>query len=466
MNKKTMIIAVIMLLIGAGAGLMFAPSQPASTPESATNTEKKVLFYRNPMNPAITSPVPAKDEMGMDYIPVYEGGDSGDDAPVGTVKIDGTVVQNMGVRTAVAKVQNLSRDIRTIGRVTYDEERVARLHPKYDGWVETLFVDKTGEKVSKDTMLMAIYSPQLVATQEEYLLALKNAETLKDSPFQDVREGAQSLLASALQRLKFLDMPAHQIKQLNKTRKVMKGVHIHSPFDGIVMHIGARDGQRITPNTELYKIADLSKVWVIVDVYEDELPWVRVGDEAEMRVAGIPGKTYHGKVAFMYPYLEAKTRTLKVRLEFDNPDLMLKPEMFANVRLRASKQVNAVVVPTQAIIRTGEQAQVFIAKGEGKFEPRQVVMGVEADGLVQIISGIAAGERVVTSGQFLIDSESKLKEATAKMMEQSTAPEAQPAMDMQGMAMPDDVDMSDMQMDDMRMDDMNMDNATMEGMQP
>ena len=501
MNKQTITVAALMLLVGLGAGYVLAPSAPSSSDtqvnsgakevlfyrnpmnpaitspapakdemgmdyipvyaEADKPMEKKVLFYRNPMNPAITSPAPAKDEMGMDYIPVYADGGSSSDAPVGTVTIDGTVVQNMSVRTTIAKQQNLSRDIRTIGRVTYDEERVALLHPKYDGWVEQMFIDKTGEHVSKDTMLMSIYSPQLVATQEEYLLALNNAETLKDSPFKDVRDGAASLLVSARERLELLDVPEHQIKQLNKTRKVMKGLHIHSPFDGIVMKIGARDGQRITPNTELYKIADLSRIWVIVDLYEDDLPWVQLGDEANMQVAGIPGRTFKGKVSFIYPYLEAKTRTLKVRLEFDNPKLALKPEMFANVTVKASKQFNAVVVPLEAIIRTGEQDQVFVQRGVGKFEPRTVTLGVEADGLVQIVRGLKVGEQVVTSGQFLIDSESKLKEATAKMMESLGASNASspvandsPAMEMEGMDMSGDMQMDDVQADDMQMEGM------------
>ncbi len=498
MNKQTITVAGVMLLLGLGAGYMFAPSSsdlrqqqasedskkvlfyrnpmnPAITSpvpakdemgmdyipvyaEADKPAEKKVLFYRNPMNPAITSPVPAKDEMGMDYIPVFADGGSSSGSPVGTVTIDGTVEQNMAVRTTMAKQQDLSRHIRTIGRVTYDEERVALLHPKYNGWVEEMFVDETGEHVKKDTMLLSIYSPQLVATQEEYLLALKNADMLKDSPFQDVRDGAASLLDSARERLQLLDVPEHQIKQLNKTRKVMKGLHIHSPFDGIVMHIGARDGQRITPNTELYKIADLSKVWVIVDLYEDDLPWVQVGDEASMQVAGVPGRIFTGKVTFIYPYLEAKTRTLKVRLEFDNPELVLKPEMFANVVVKASKQFNAVVVPLEAIIRTGEQNQVFVQREAGKFEPRKVTLGVEADGLVQVVHGLQAGEKVVTSGQFLIDSESKLKEATAKMME---------SLDAQGSNDVNPNQDSTMQMDDMDMGgqgmDMQMDDMSMEG---
>lgn len=450
MNKQIIFGAVLILAIGLGVGYKLAPTSENS--QAASTPEKKVLFYRNPMNPAVTSPVFTQDEMGMDYIPVYEGGESSQTQP-GTVSIDPTVEQNIGVRTTAAKQQNLSRTLRTIGRVTYDEERVALLHPKYEGWVENMFIDKTGERVGKNTMLMSIYSPQLVATQEEYLLALNNAESLKDSPFKDVREGAISLLNSARERLELLDVPQHQIEQLNKERKVMKGLHIHSPFAGTVMNIGARDGQRITPSTELYKIADLTRVWVIVDLYEDDLPWVQLGDAAMMQVAGIPGRKFKGKVSFIYPYLEAKTRTLKVRLEFDNPKLALKPEMFANVTIKAGKQFNAVVVPSEAIVRTGTQEQVFVQREPGKFEPRNVVVGVEADGLVQIVEGVQVGEEVVTSGQFLIDSESKLQEATAKMMEVLNQSKTSSSSDMKGMEMDD---MEPMQMNEVQMEDTQM----------
>jgi len=494
MNKNILLTAGLMLLLGVGGGYWLA-SQNSTTAQTEAGDdgrkvlfyrnamnptvtspvpakdnmgmdyvavyadedqpkEKKVLFYRNPMNPNVTSPIPAKDNMGMDYIPVYadNGGDS--TAPAGTVKINPTVVQNIGVRTIKAKLETLSRTIRTVGRVTYDEERVARLHPKYDGWVEKMMIDKTGEHVHKGTRLMSIYSPQLVATQEEYLLALSNVEMLKNSPFEDVRKGAESLLQSAEERLIFLDVPKHQIEQLKRERKVMKGLHIHSPFEGIVMNIGARDGQRITPSTELYMIADLSRVWVIVDLYEDDLPWVREGDTADMTVAGIPGRTFTGIVSYIYPYLEAKTRTVKMRLEFDNPKLALKPEMFANVTVRAGKQIDAVIVPSEAIVRTGEQEQVFVQRAPGQYEPRKVIVGIDSEGQAQILEGLKAGEIVVTSSQFLIDSESKLKEATAKMMQATQAENEDPDMKMEGMDMGDMAMPTDMQMDDMKMGDM------------
>jgi len=454
MNKSTFLTVIISLFIGLTVGyfgnqLMHDGTQTNSQQTANDVGKAKVLFYRNPMNPAITSSVPAQDDMGMDYIPVYAD-DSGDNKnPAGTVTIDGTLTQNIGVRTTLAVRRSLSRQINSIGRVTFDEERVARLHPKYDGWVEKLMVDKTGEQVSKGKMLMGVYSPQLVATQEEYILALNNADILKDSPFPDIRNGAIQLVDSAKRRLQLLDVPPHQMHALKHNRKVMKSLHIHSPFNGIVMAIGAREGERITPATELYMIADLTHVWVIVDLYEDDLPWVRQGDEVAMRVTGVPGRIFKGTVNYIYPYLEAKTRTIKLRLEFNNHDLVLKPEMFANVTISASKQFNAVVIPSEAIVRSGQHEQVFVQRDMGKFEPRQVTIGVTADGMVQIINGLTEGERVVTSGQFMIDSESKLKEATAKMMEAIKTPVAKPPiapleMQMDGMSM-DDMDMSHME---------------------
>ena len=409
---------------------------------------KEPLFYRNPMNPAITSPVPAQDEMGMDYIPVYAEDKGGTEA-AGTVKIDPVTVQNIGVRTARAERRSLSHSIQAVGRVTFNEERLARLHPKVEGWINHLFVDKTGEAVHKDTILLSIYSPRLVSTQEEYLLALANYETLKDSPFADIRQGAAELKQSALERLQLLDVPAHQIAELEQSRKVKKNLHIHSPFDGVVMKLGVSEGQYVTPQNELYMLADLSRLWVDVDVYENELPWIKLGDKAEMQVRAVPGKTFIGAVSYIYPYMESKTRTVRLRLEFDNPRLELKPEMFANVTLQAGAQADAVVVPSEAVVRSGSREQVFVVRGAGKFEPREVTLGYSSNGLSQILKGVEAGEEVVTSAQFLIDSESKLREATAKMLEGKAAGGGD--MDTSAMGV-DDMDMSDMSMDDVTMD--------------
>ena len=406
--------------------------------------EKEVLFWRNPMNPAITSPVFTKDEMGMDYLPVYADG-GGTDEVVGTVTIDPVTVQNIGVRTAVAEVSELARALNGLGRVDFNEERLARLHPKTSGWIEKLFVDETGKRVNRDTILLGIYSPELVAAQQEYLVALDNWEAVRNSASVQMKRSSKTILDSALERLQLFDVAEHQIEELQQSRKIKKQLHIHSPFEGRIMHIGAREGQYVTPKDELYLIADLSRIWVNVDIFEDELSWLKVGDRAEMRVRAQPGRTYRGKITFIHPVLNPKSRTVQVRLEFDNADLSLKPGMFANVTLYVDPQPGAVVVPSEAIVRSGSREQVFVVREPGKFEPREVTLGVTAQGLTQILSGVEAGEEVVTSSQFLIDSESKLREATAKMME---------AMAAGGDNI--DIDISDMSMDDFDMDDMDM----------
>jgi len=388
--------------------------------------QRKILFYRNSMNPSVTSPVPAKDAMGMDYVPVYADADAGVADAAGTIKIDAVTIQNMGVRTATAKKTLLSHVVRAVGRVAYDEEHIVRLHPKTEGWIETLRVDKTGEWVKKNEDLLSIYSPQLVASQQEYVLALNSLKLLEKSPIEDIRRGAEDLVKSSRERLKLLDVPEHQLHDLTISHTIKKSLHIHTPADGIVINIGAREGQYVTPETELYMIADLSKIWVYAEIYEYELPWVKVGDPVEMRLAGVPGRIFKGHLAFIYPYAEAKTRTIKVRLVFDNAELLLKPDLFAEVTIYAGKQVDAVVIPSEAIIRSGAKTQVFIVRGAGKFEPRQITTGLSSNDDVAILNGVKEGEEVVTSAQFLIDSESKLHEATAKMTEPSAPQQSEP----------------------------------------
>jgi len=416
MNKSVFVVAVIMLMIGGVSGYWLASSRQLESLTPTNTDNKKILFYRNPMNPDITSAMPAKDSMGMEYIPVYKES-SDDEAPIGTVRIDGNTIQNIAVRTTKAVNDTLSHKVRAVGRVAYDEERMVHLHPKTEGWIEKLTINKTGQWVKKNADLLSIYSPQLVASQQEYILALNNLKALKNSPIKDIRQGAENLVKSSRERLKLLDVPFHQLHDLDRGHKIKKSLHIHAPAEGIVMKIGAREGQFVTPETEIYMIADLRKVWVYAYIYEYELPWVKQGDQVEMELAGIPGKIFKGQLAFIYPYAEAKTRTIKVRLTFDNPDLLLKPEMFAEVTIHAAKQINAVVIPSEAVIRSGSRNQVFIVKSPGKFEPRLVTLGVSSNGKVAVLKGIKAGEEVVTSSQFLIDSESKLREATAKMLQ-------------------------------------------------
>lgn len=418
MNNNTLrlvITAAVALAVGWFASSWFGDRGAHDLADPIAKDEPKPLFYRNPMNPDVTSPVPVKDHMGMDYIPVFATDQ--DSGPSGTVSIDPVTVQNIGVRTAIAEKMTLAREIHTVGRVDYDERRIARLHPKTQGWIEDLRIGTTGEQVGNDAILLSIYSPQLVSSQQEYLLALKNLETLSASPFEDVRRGAADLVETSLERLRLLDVPEHQIEMLKEQREVMKLLHIHSPVSGVVVNVGARDGQFVSPQTELYMIADLSAVWVFVDIFEEEQPWVHVGDEAEMRVTAVPGTIFKGKLTYIYPYAERKTRTIKARLEFDNPDRLLKPDMFADVRIFASPRADVVAVPSEAIVRSGLQEQVFVVRDAGKFEPRPVEIGLSSAGSTEIRNGLAAGEEIVVSAQFLIDSESKLREAAAKMQE-------------------------------------------------
>ena len=441
MNKSTLATAIIMLSVGVGVGYILFDYENNNTlttvnapqQQGAAAGKETPLFYRNAMNPTVTSPVPAKDSMGMDYVPVYaEEKDS--NAVMGTVKIDPTVVQNIGVRTSFAKQESMSRTIRASGRVDFDEQKMARLHPKTEGWIETVTVDKTGETVQKNDVLVSIYSPKLVSTQQEYLLALNSLKALEASPFEDVRNGAKTMVDSARERLVLRDVPEHQIKELEKTRKIKKQLHIHTPVAGTVTRIGSRQGQYVTPKTELYMIADLSQVWVYADIYEYELPWIKVGDEVEMTLASVPGKKFKGRLGYIYPYAQSKTRSTKVRVIFDNPDKLLRPDMFAEVNIYSDVKEDAIVIPAQAVIRSGERSQVFVVKEPGKFEPRIVTLGVESSGKVAVISGLSAGEEVVTSAQFMVDSESSLREATEKMLMQTQKKNAEknkmPAMDM------------------------------------
>lgn len=419
MNKSIIMTAVIMLALGGGAGYWLSERQGGQVTditEQDTQNSKEPLFYRHPMDPSITSPVPAKGSMGMDYLPIYADGGANDESVAGTVQIDPVVTHNIGVRTAVATRQNLSRTIRAAGRVAFDEAKMTHLHPKVEGWIEDIRIDKTGQHVAYNDILLSIYSPKLVSTQQEYLLALNSLETFKDSPFGDIKQGAKNLVKSSRERLHLLDVAQHQIHELEQSREIKKTQHIHSPAEGTVIRIGARKGQYVTPKTELYMIVDLSQIWVYADIYEYEVPWVKVGDKVEMTLTSVPGTTFKGELAYIYPYAEAKTRTTRVRLVFDNDDLLLRPDMFSEVLIHTDTLDATVVIPAEAVIRSGASTQVFVTREPGKFEPRLVELGFESQGKVAVLSGLHAGEEVVTSAQFLLDSESRTREATAKML--------------------------------------------------
>lgn len=375
--------------------------------------KRKILYYRAPMDPTYISDKPGKSPMGMDLIPVYEGEET---AESGVIRIDPVTVQNIGVRSQIAKRIDLVREIRTIGRIDYDERRVAYVNTKIGGWVEKLYVDYTGQSVKKGDRLLEIYSPELVATQEEYILAFEYVRKLKENRFKEISERALDLLKSSRKRLEYWDITEDQIIQLEKTGQVNKTLIIHSPVTGVVIHKNVLEGKYIKPGENLYRIGDISKIWVYADIYEYEVPWVRIGQVAEMSLSYLPGKIFKGKVTYIYPYLETKTRTIKVRLEFENPNWELKPDMYADVRIQVEPKKNVLAIPKEAVIHSGLRTVIIVDKGHGFFEPRDVKIGLEATDYYEVLNGLNEGEKVVTSSQFLIDSESRLKEAIAKML--------------------------------------------------
>ena len=323
--------------------------------------------------------------------------------------------QMIGVKTEPATIRDLTHTIRTVGQVEVDERRLTHMHTKLEGWVQELYVKFTGEKVQKGQKLFEIYSPELVSTQEEYLLALKAVRSLGDSEFPEVAQNARSLLEVTRQRFSLWDITPDHIRDLEKTGKVLRTLPLHAPSSGYVMHMAVREGMHVTPAMELYALADLSTVWVLADVYEYEIPLVELGQQATMTLSYFPGQTFKGKVTYVYPTLETKTRTVKVRFELPNPQWALKPGMFANIDLQIPRG-KRLVVPNTAVLDSGTEQLVFIDQGQGMFEPRKVTVGVRTREAYEILEGITAGELVVTRGNFLVDSESNLKAATEMMM--------------------------------------------------
>jgi Cu(I)/Ag(I) efflux system membrane fusion protein/cobalt-zinc-cadmium efflux system membrane fusion protein len=403
-------------------GMQLTPLKPGTGGSAQTPAERKVKFWKSSMDPNYVRNEPGKDTMGMDLVPVYEDGGTS-----GGIAVDPVTQQSMGVRTASVEVRDLNRSLRAIGLVTFDEARQFAVNSKIEGWIEKLYVNQSGQPVRKGQPLLEIYSPDLVAAQQEYLLALESSKRQTASPFPEIAEGGKRLLEAAHSRLRYWDISEQQINQLEQTKQVKKTLTLYSPNSGIVTMKKALQGMRVMAGEELLQIADLSQVWVNAEIYEQDLPWVKVGQSARVELPYARGKVFEGKVDYIYPYLEGMTRTVKARIVFDNPGLELKPDMYANVQIATESIKGALAIPADAILRSGEGAVVFVAKGDGKFDPRQVDTGANGDdGFVQIRSGLNAGDQVVTSAQFMLDSESKLREAIQKMTEPQ-APAAAPS---------------------------------------
>jgi Cu(I)/Ag(I) efflux system membrane fusion protein/cobalt-zinc-cadmium efflux system membrane fusion protein len=327
-------------------------------------------------------------------------------------------MQNMGVRLGRVHQKTLIKTIRTVGNITFDETKIYAVNTKFNGWIEKLYVNFVGKDVKKGQPLFDIYSPELVTAQEEYLLALEQYNKLGDSSYSRIRDGARRLLEASRTRLHYWDLTDEQIDRIGQTGTNRKTVTIYSPATGVVTKKNAFKGHYVMAGAHQYEIVDLSTVWVDVDVYEYELPWVSKGMAAEMELSYIPGKRFKGRVLFIYPYLEPKTRTAKLRLEFSNPGYQFKPGMYANINLKSEVAKDALVIPQEAVIDSGVRQIVFVALGNGKFQPREVNIGLEGnENEYQVLDGLSEGEEIVLSAQFMLDSESRLREAIQKMLE-------------------------------------------------
>jgi len=375
--------------------------------------DKEVLYWVAPMDPNYRRDKPGKSPMGMDLIPFYAGEDEGGS----TVTISPTVVQNLGVRTAKSEKTRLWRGIDTVGYVDYDESKVSHIHLRTEGWIEKLTVESEGERVKKGDFLFDVYSPLLVSVQEELVTAIAT--------------GNKNLISASKDRLSALSVSDSQIRELEKTRKVKQIIAVYSPQDGVVSDFPVRDGMFVKPSQSVMTLADLSSVWLLAEVFERQAEWVEVGQHAEVRLSYIPGRVWEGEVEYIYPTLDAKTRTLKVRLRFENPGEKLKPNMYANVKIYGGATEDTIVIPLEALIRTGREERVIIALGDGRFEARIVKAGIESGDFVEILEGLDENESVVTSGQFLIDSEASMRASLNRMSDADSGEES----DMSGMQM-------------------------------
>ncbi len=434
--KKLSKIAVILLFTGLWLGWGHCPDKGLSrsflsrftVKEAAAaerglkagmihpDTGKKIKYWVAPMDPTYISKEPGKSPMGMDLVPVYD--EQGEDKePASVIRIDPVTMQNMGVRLARVERKPLIKNIRTYGSITYDERRIYTVNTKFNGWIEKLYVDFVGDKVKKGQPLFDIYSPELVTAQEEYLLAVEQCSSLCGSSYPSIREGAKRLIEASRTRLRYWDLTDEQIKQIESTGKAKKTLTIYSPASGVVIEKDAFEGHYVKLGEHQFVIADLSIIWVDVGIYEYELPWIRQGMSAHMDLSYIPGKRFMGKVLYVYPFLEQKTRTAKLRLEFKNPGYKLKPGMYANIYLKSVISKSSLVIPQEAVIDSGVRKVVFVSLGKGKFQPREVRIGVEAnENEFQVLEGLKEGEKIVISAQFMLDSESRLREVIQKML--------------------------------------------------
>ena len=427
-NGAGLMVGISVALIAGGGGYwlgnkgtnMPAPNAAATSAGTVApvgnpaKKERKLLYYRNPMGLPDTSPTPKKDPMGMDYVAVYEGEEDGGSGAepnsANQIKISTEKVQKLGVRTEAAQLRSLDKTVRAAGRIEPDERRTYAISPKFEGYVERLHVNVTGQAVGKGQALFEVYSPELVSAQREYAIAVQGVDSLQEAGG-SAQAGMKQLADSSLQRLKNWDISEEQVKALTKSGETKRTLTFRSPVSGIVTEKKAVQGMRFMPGEELYQVTDLSAVWVVADVFEQDVGLVQLGAQAKVRINAYPDKLFEGKVSYVYPTMNAATRTVPVRVELANPGLLLKPAMFAQVELPVSAKGSVITVPVSAVIDSGTRQIVIVQKGEGRFEPREVKLGARSDTHIEILEGVKEGEPVVIAANFLIDAESNLKAA-------------------------------------------------------
>ena len=414
---KSIGIAVAAAALGFSAARWLDPAGEDAG-KSADSGEPEILYWVAPMDPNFRRDEPGKSPMGMDLVPVYADGSSGGGQAPG-ITIDSAVLNNIGVKSAAVERTTLSRRIETVGFVAPDAERIGHIHVRSEGWIENLVANSVGERIEAGDVAFEIYSPALVSAQDEYLQAL--------------RVGREELIAAGRQRLRALGMVDEQIDTVRESRRTRQRFEVRSPQDGYIMELNVRDGMYVEPGVTIISLADLSEVWVDVDVFEQQIDWVEVGQPAEMRLPFAPERVWRGEVDYIYPTIRPETRTARIRLAFDNPDLALKPNMYATVNITVSPHRDVLAVPSQAVIRTGSQERVVLNQGNGRFRPAEVVTGLETEGRVEIVDGLSEGERIVISSQFLIDSEASMDASLLRMLDDDPGGMDHSGHDMSGM---------------------------------
>lgn len=406
------------IAIGAVLTLVAYPKigtllHPGATLEGQAegSEEKKVLYWVAPMDPNYQRDEPGQSPMGMDLIPVYEEDDGGADAGPGAVKISPDVVNNLGVRTAPVQKTELHSAIRTVGYVGYDQDQLITIHPRVSGWIEKLYIKSSGDPVNKGEPLYEIYSPEMVNAQEELLLAMDRK--------------SERLITAAQNRLAALRVPAAAVNRLKKSGRVSQRITFSSPQNGIVDNLAIRQGGYVTPGSTIMTIGALAQVWVEAEIFERQASLVNVGMPVSMDLDYLPGREWQGRVDYVYPTLDAKTRTVRVRLRFDNADMLLKPNMFARITILAKSSEKTLTVPREAVIRTGQADRVVVALGEGRFKSINVKVGRYDDTSAEILEGLAEGDEIVVSAQFLLDSESSKTSDFRRMHHEEPAEQPQ-----------------------------------------